>query len=113
MGQNEIPKKEVPMLSTGIPSTLENWVNLCIFTFGIDSKPTVFMKEKMDKQGKDEYVIADEMQLLELLSRIFTDDANMISSELARRERFQKKLQKKEQEEREERDELDNMLDFQ
>lgn len=52
------------MMSTGQPSTLGNWYTMCKATFGEDAKPTLFIKEKMDAQGEDMEVIADEGQLL-------------------------------------------------
>lgn len=55
------------MLSTGVPSTLGNWHALCKATFGEESKATQYIKEKMDAQGPDEEVIADEGQLIQAL----------------------------------------------
>lgn len=54
----------VPMLSTGVPSTLGNWYALCKATFGEESPATQLIKDKMDKQGPDEQVVSDERQLL-------------------------------------------------
>lgn len=51
-------------LSTGQPSTLKNWYDLAHAAFGINSKATLLLKEKMDEQGPDEPVIAPEEQLL-------------------------------------------------
>lgn len=62
------------MLSIGVPSTLGNWYNLCSTTFGVNSKPTLFIKEKLDKQGADEPVIADEGQLLLMLGNLFVQE---------------------------------------
>ena len=51
-------------MSTGQPSTLGNWHALCVAVFGADSPATVFVKAKMDEQGEDMAVIADEGQFL-------------------------------------------------
>jgi len=55
---------EIPRLSTGAPSTLGNWHALCVAMFGEDSPATAFIKWKLDQQGPDMPVIADEGQLL-------------------------------------------------
>jgi len=55
------------MLSTGVPSTLGNWYSLCMAVFGADSPATTFIKEKLDEQGADMEVIADERQMLVVL----------------------------------------------
>jgi hypothetical protein len=64
---DEMPVK---MMSTGVPSTLFNWHALCLLFFGEDSKATQFIKDKMDAQGPDEPVVADEGQLLAALIHI-------------------------------------------
>jgi hypothetical protein len=58
------------MLSTGMPSTLGNWYNICLFVFGEDSKATAFIKDKLDAQGADEEVLSDEQQLMYALTQI-------------------------------------------
>jgi hypothetical protein len=57
----------VPMLSTGVPSTLGNWHALCVATFGADSSATAFIKAKLDAQGANMAVLADEGQLVTAL----------------------------------------------
>lgn len=59
------------MLSTGVPSTLGNWYDLCKVTFGEDSTATQFIKEKMDGSGRDEEVLTDEGQLLHVLANMY------------------------------------------
>jgi hypothetical protein len=58
------------MMSTGVPSTLGNWYGLCQAFFGEESEATKFIKEKLDTQGWDEEVLADEGQLLYALVQI-------------------------------------------
>lgn len=67
--------KEVRMLSIGIPSTLGNWFDLSNRFFGEDSKATAFIKEKLDEQGPDEEVVADEGQMLLLLTNLHSGGA--------------------------------------
>lgn len=55
------------MMSTGVPSTLYNWHAMCVAFFGADSAATKFIKDKMDDQGPDMEVVADEGQLLAAL----------------------------------------------
>jgi hypothetical protein len=55
------------MLSTGVPSTLGNWYALCKAVFGTESPATTFIKEKLDEQGADMEVLADERQMLIVL----------------------------------------------
>ena len=56
-----------PVLSMGLPSTLGNWHRLCMATFGAESPATAFIKAKLDAQGADMAVLADEGQLLQAL----------------------------------------------
>jgi len=58
------------MLSMGLPSTLANWHMLCAFIFGTESPATQFIKDKMDEQGPDMEVLADESQLLYALGQM-------------------------------------------
>lgn len=58
-------------LSTGADSTLGNWYSLCVAVFGKDSAPSLFVAEKIAKQGSDEEVITDEGQLLAALGAMF------------------------------------------
>jgi hypothetical protein len=60
-------------LSIGIDSTLENWIKLASIAFGEDSIPVEFLKEKAEKQGLQEEVIADEAQLMQALGKMHTD----------------------------------------
>jgi hypothetical protein len=62
-----IDQPPTPTLSTGVPSTLGNWYALSKAVFGEHSSPTLFLKEKLDEQGADEPVIADERQVLQAL----------------------------------------------
>ena len=57
-------EREVPLMSTGQPSTLENWHALCVAVFGADSPATAYIAAKMAEQGADMAVLADESQLL-------------------------------------------------
>ena len=58
---------DMKMMSTGVPSTLFNWHAMCVVFFGGDSAATKFIKDKMDEQGPEEEVVADEGQLLAAL----------------------------------------------
>jgi hypothetical protein len=64
MSADDMP---VPMMSTGQPSTLGNWYAMCVATFGEESAASRFIKEKLDAQGADMAVLADERQLLNAL----------------------------------------------
>lgn len=57
-------------LSTGETSTLGNWYRLCKAFFGEDSPATMFIRSKLDDQGDDMEVVADEGQLLHLLGKM-------------------------------------------
>ncbi len=59
-------------LSTGADSTLGNWIDLCLVSFGKESKATKFLEAKMKNSpnGKEEEVLADESQLLYALMQI-------------------------------------------
>jgi hypothetical protein len=57
-------ERHVPLMSTGVPSTLGNWHAMCVAVFGAESPATAFIKAKLDAQGPDMAVIADEGQLL-------------------------------------------------
>jgi len=56
-------------MSTGVDSTLGNWYDLAKSFFGEQSKPALFLAEKIaaTPKGRDEEVIADEQQLLQVL----------------------------------------------
>lgn len=62
------------MLSLGIPSTLENWINLCTAVFGANSAPTLYLVEQAKISGLDEEVLADESQLLHFLGGLFVEE---------------------------------------
>lgn len=59
-------------LSTGDDSTLGNWLRLSIIFFGVDSPAVKFIERKIaaSPNGKDEEVIADESQLIYLLTNL-------------------------------------------
>lgn len=61
-------------LSTGQDSTLGNWYKMCAAFFGENTAPTKFIKNKMDEQGEDTEVIADEGQLLGVLGKMYTNE---------------------------------------
>ena len=65
--------RPAPTLSNGLPSTLGNWHRLCVITFGIDSPPTLFIKARLDEQGPEMAVLADEGQLLLALMQMAID----------------------------------------
>jgi len=54
-------------LSTGADSTLGEWKKLVDAFFGADSPQAKFINDKIDKQGEDMEVIADEGQMLMVL----------------------------------------------
>lgn len=56
-------------LSTGMDSTLENWILMSRYVFGEDSNATKFLKQKAEKSpnGVKEEVLADEAQLIQVL----------------------------------------------
>lgn len=64
------------MLSNGLESTLGNWHALCSAFFGEDSRATLFIKAKMDAQGPDMEVLADEKQLLHVLMAMVNNEVN-------------------------------------
>lgn len=57
-------------MSVGMPSTLGNWHKMSVAIFGPDSRATKFLQDKIDVQGPDEEVIADEAQLIQVLVTI-------------------------------------------
>lgn len=61
-------------LSTGQDSTLGNWYKMCAAFFGEKSAPTKFIKSKMDEQGEDTEVIAEEEQLLAALGKMYMNE---------------------------------------
>ncbi len=56
-------------LSTGQPSTLGSYLDMCDLVFGLDSKQSKFIMEEIAKtpNGKNEEVIAAESQMMYLL----------------------------------------------
>lgn len=62
-------------LSTGQLSTLGNWRKLCVLTMGADSPATKFLDNKIQEQGEDEEVIADESQFLYVLATLHAGPA--------------------------------------
>jgi hypothetical protein len=59
-------------LSIGVDSTLGNYKKLCMLFFGPDSGPTKFIEKKIaeSEKGEDEEVIADETQMIWVLTDI-------------------------------------------
>lgn len=59
-------------LSTGVDSTLGNWLDLAITLWGKESKAVKFLEETISKSpnGRDEEVIVEECCLLHALSSI-------------------------------------------
>lgn len=56
-----------PTLSTGQPSTLGVWRDLCAGILGADSPATEYFDRKIEEQGRDEPVLADETQVMALI----------------------------------------------
>ena len=63
------------LLSTGDKSTLGNYKKLSILFFGADSEQVAFLNKKISESphGEDEEVIADESQMLFLLSSLIKE----------------------------------------
>jgi hypothetical protein len=61
-----------PKMSTGQDNTLGNWRDLTAAMFGVDSPATAFLDDKIasSPHGRDEYVLADERQLLNVLVQL-------------------------------------------
>jgi len=57
-------------LSTGHDSTLASYKELATAFFGSDSKAIAYLDKKIEEQGADEEVIADENQMIALLANI-------------------------------------------
>lgn len=57
-------------LSTGQDSTLGNWHDLSTTFFGAESGATKYIQSKIDEQGRDEEVVADEGQMIYLLTNM-------------------------------------------
>lgn len=58
------------MLSIGLPSTLGSYLKLCTLFFGEDSAQVRFIQHKVNQYGLDEEVVADESQMLYLLTNM-------------------------------------------
>lgn len=60
------------MLSTGQPSTLGSYLDLCNLFFGPESNQSKFITDKINEssKGREEEVIADESQMLFLLQSL-------------------------------------------
>lgn len=54
-------------LSTGQPSTLGAYHDLCKAMFGEDSKATKFFADKIEAQGRDMEVVQVESQMMYLI----------------------------------------------
>ena len=57
-------ERECPKLTTGHDSTLGNWRLLCAAVFGEDGPSVKFFDDKIAEQGADEWVVADEGQMM-------------------------------------------------
>ena len=59
-------------LSTGQNSTLGSYLDMAVATMGDDSKAAIFLQGRVDKatNGRDEEVIADETQMIFMLSNM-------------------------------------------
>jgi hypothetical protein len=64
---------KIHKLSTGDPSTLASYRKLCISMFGEDSKAVRYIDDLIAKSGEDEEVLADEVQMLNLLLAVETE----------------------------------------
>jgi len=64
-------------ISTGQDNTLENWIRLSEMAFGKTSGATKFLTDLAEKSenGIKEEVIADERQLLMVLSKLHSGNA--------------------------------------
>lgn len=58
------------MLSIGLPSTLGSYLKLCTLFFGEDSAQAKFIQHKVNQYGLDEEVVAEESQMLYLLTNM-------------------------------------------
>lgn len=58
------------MLSIGMPSTLGSYLKLCTLFFGEDSAQAKFIQHKVNQYGLDEEVVAEESQMLYLLTNM-------------------------------------------
>lgn len=58
------------MLSIGMPSTLGSYLKLCTLFFGEDSAQAKFIQSKVNQYGLDEEVVAEESQMLYLLTNM-------------------------------------------
>jgi hypothetical protein len=57
-------------LSTGYPATLGGYRDLTASMFGSDSAALTFLDEKIQAQGRDEPVLAEEGQMVYLLTSL-------------------------------------------
>lgn len=62
-------------LSTGDNSTLGNYLILAKLVFGKDSKAVEFLKEKIKESSAKEEVIADEQQMVYVLTTLHNGGA--------------------------------------
>ena len=61
---------ECPRLSLGIDSTLKNWRELTMHVFGKDSAAVKYWDDKIAEQGEDEWVLAEETQVLAMVAQL-------------------------------------------
>ena len=59
-------------ISTGQPSTLKTYYDIAVALFGDGSKPAGFLADKATDQGWDAEVVADERQMLYLITSMGT-----------------------------------------
>lgn len=71
------------MLSIGLPSTLGSYLKLCTLFFGDNSAQAQFIQHKVNQYGLDEEVIADESQMLYLLSSLEEGQVQTLESLLS------------------------------
>lgn len=66
--------KDIPVISTGQPSTLRTYRQIAFFLDGLEEgAATKFIDEKIAETSEDEIVIADERQMIYVLMTISQD----------------------------------------
>ena len=63
-------------ISTGADATLGNYHDLCVMVFGARSKQAGFFQRKISEStvGRDDEVLADESQVMYMLTSMAHDD---------------------------------------
>ena len=66
------------MLSTGMESTIENYITLSTIVFGKDSRPTKYLETMVEDslEGIKEEIETDEGQMVQLLGGMFVEEIN-------------------------------------